>query len=61
MRNRHSAILIALMFIGLASSVLAPCRADTLEIGSPAPDFSFPAWTARPTAWTRSAMPRSWS
>ena len=42
MRNHLFAVLTTLVFIGLTSSALAPCRADTLEIGSPAPDFQLP-------------------
>ena len=42
MRTSHRNVLISLVLIGLASSGLALCPADTLKIGSPAPDFRLP-------------------
>lgn len=42
MRPCFPSVLAALMLAALASSRLALCRADTLPIGSPAPDFQLP-------------------
>ena len=41
-RNRQLRSLVVLGLFGLASSGPAISRADTLAIGSPAPDFSLP-------------------
>ena len=37
---RNAIIILGLLWV--ASGGLAACRADTLEIGSPAPDFHLP-------------------
>jgi peroxiredoxin len=42
LRNRHGISLVVLALLWVASSGLAICHADTLEIGSPAPDFRLP-------------------
>ena len=41
-RNRHRTSLVLLGLLWVASGGLAFCYADTLEIGSPAPDFRLP-------------------
>ena len=41
-RNRYHAFLVVCGLVGIASGGLATCHADTLEIGSLAPDFSLP-------------------
>jgi peroxiredoxin len=41
-RNRHRTSLVLLGLVWVASSGLAVCHADTLEVGSPAPDFRLP-------------------
>jgi peroxiredoxin len=41
-RNRHRTSLVVSGLLWVASSGLAFCHADTLEIGSPAPDFRLP-------------------
>ena len=41
-QNRHLAPLFALCLLGISLGLPALCPADTLEIGSPAPDFRLP-------------------
>jgi len=41
-RNRSRTSLVALALVWVATSGLAVCRAETLKIGSPAPDFRLP-------------------